>query len=188
MKTCTKCDTEKSYTEFFRRGDGYQSRCKACEKLLRAPKTAEDREKLLARKRANHHENRDKRNSDRKSRYESNKEQEIARVLSWARDNRDKRQATLQKYNAIKNRVFVEDVKVSVLMERDGDACYLCLKPLEFEKPRAVHIEHRTPLSRGGEHSYANTALSCASCNLKKHDMTEEEYRATMTPPQIPAT
>jgi 5-methylcytosine-specific restriction endonuclease McrA len=52
--------------------------------------------------------------------------------------------------------------------------CYLCLKPIEFGKD---HLEHKTPLSRGGTNQRDNLDIACQSCNCRKHCKTEEEYR-----------
>jgi hypothetical protein len=52
--------------------------------------------------------------------------------------------------------------------------CYLCLQPIEFRKD---HLEHKTPLSRGGDNSYINLGIACAKCNMKKHNKTETEYK-----------
>lgn len=41
----------------------------------------------------------------------------------------------------------------------------------------AEHIDHITPLSRGGGCEHDNLALSCQKCNLKKHDRTPDEAR-----------
>lgn len=79
-------------------------------------------------------------------------------------------------HNMRKRDSFVEHVSKQVLRDRDGDDCYLCQEPLQFDVPRKVHLEHKTPLVRGGEHSYANCALSCQRCNNRKKDKTVEEY------------
>lgn len=52
--------------------------------------------------------------------------------------------------------------------------CYLCEKPVEFKKD---HLEHKTPLSRGGTNLYENLGVSCQKCNCKKHTKTEQEFR-----------
>lgn len=52
--------------------------------------------------------------------------------------------------------------------------CYLCLKPIEMQKE---HLEHKTPLCRGGTNNYENLGVSCAKCNLKKGRLTEHEFR-----------
>ena len=53
--------------------------------------------------------------------------------------------------------------------------CYLCLKPVAFRKD---HLEHKTPLSRGGTNVFDNLEIACATCNFKKHNRTEKEYLA----------
>jgi len=60
-----------------------------------------------------------------------------------------------------------------LLREAQGDACRYCRTPLV---KGATHLDHRTPLARGGAHEPANVCLACASCNLKKHAMTEAEF------------
>lgn len=69
------------------------------------------------------------------------------------------------------------------LLERDGNTCYYCAVVLDFNSfhksnfiHNQAHLEHLTPLSRGGEHTFSNTVLSCARCNLRKGKKTEEEY------------
>lgn len=54
--------------------------------------------------------------------------------------------------------------------------CYLCLKKIQFGKD---HLEHKTPLSRGGKNKKKNLSVSCQSCNLRKGRKTEGEYRAS---------
>ncbi len=50
----------------------------------------------------------------------------------------------------------------------------LCGKPLWD----GFHIDHKTPLSRGGSNWPANLQLLCAPCNQSKHAKTDEEWRA----------
>jgi hypothetical protein len=51
--------------------------------------------------------------------------------------------------------------------------CYLCLKAIPFSKD---HLEHKTPLSRGGTNEYNNLGVACQYCNCKKHNKTLEEF------------
>lgn len=39
-----------------------------------------------------------------------------------------------------------------------------------------THLEHKRPLSRGGDNRRANLALSCGPCNLRKGRKTHAEY------------
>lgn len=52
--------------------------------------------------------------------------------------------------------------------------CYLCLNPVPFGKD---HLEHKTPLSRGGTNARDNLDIACQKCNCCKHNKTETEYR-----------
>lgn len=52
--------------------------------------------------------------------------------------------------------------------------CYYCSVILQ---PEEVHIEHKTPVARGGTNKRKNLALSCARCNLSKGRKTEAEFR-----------
>ena len=51
--------------------------------------------------------------------------------------------------------------------------CYLCLEAIEFGND---HLEHKTPLVRGGSNDYENLKVSCSECNLKKGTKTLREY------------
>jgi 5-methylcytosine-specific restriction endonuclease McrA len=44
----------------------------------------------------------------------------------------------------------------------------------------ALHADHRLPLSRGGANTIDNILPACARCNLRKHSMTESEFRARL--------
>ena len=52
--------------------------------------------------------------------------------------------------------------------------CYLCLKRIKFGDD---NLEHKTPLSRGGTNGYKNLAIAHESCNKRKYNKTELEYR-----------
>ena len=41
-------------------------------------------------------------------------------------------------------------------------------------------FDHRTPLERGGTNEIANILPACVRCNLRKHLMTEDEFRARL--------
>lgn len=43
-----------------------------------------------------------------------------------------------------------------------------------------LHADHRVPLARGGASTIDNILPACARCNLRKHKMTEEEFRARL--------
>jgi 5-methylcytosine-specific restriction endonuclease McrA len=51
--------------------------------------------------------------------------------------------------------------------------CYLCLKPIAIKED---HLEHKTPVSRGGTNEYTNLGISCCKCNSQKGRKTLEEF------------
>lgn len=53
-----------------------------------------------------------------------------------------------------------------------GDCCRYCGEPLY----RGGHLDHLTPVSRGGSHNSNNVTLACRSCNLEKGNKTFDEY------------
>jgi 5-methylcytosine-specific restriction endonuclease McrA len=50
--------------------------------------------------------------------------------------------------------------------ERDEGVCGICGTAADLSD---WHLDHVVPLSKGGEHSYANTQVSHPVCNLRKH-------------------
>lgn len=60
-----------------------------------------------------------------------------------------------------------------LVFERDGWRCQICgaSTPERWrgtKHRRAPELDHRVPLSVGGEHSYDNTQTACRECNAKK--------------------
>lgn len=65
----------------------------------------------------------------------------------------------------------VETVYTDALRERDQDRCGICggIVPLTvWPDPYSATIDHIVPVSKGGEHSYANTQLAHFRCNTEK--------------------
>jgi 5-methylcytosine-specific restriction endonuclease McrA len=85
-------------------------------------------------------------------------------------------------YQARKLGAFVEAVDKTVVWERDGGRCYLagprCLGVVPLHPLSGWHLEHVIPLSRGGQHSYANAGVACPPCNLAKGAKTPDEFLA----------
>ena len=84
----------------------------------------------------------------------------------WDRRNPDKVRANRKKQRARRDGATrVEVVDRTVVWDRDQGICHLCSQPAD---PADWHMDHRVPLARGGEHSYANVAVSHPFCNLSK--------------------
>lgn len=55
--------------------------------------------------------------------------------------------------------------------------CYLCYVSIKFGEDS---LDHKTPLSRGGDNKYENLGVAHFRCNCRKHNKTEKEYRKEM--------
>lgn len=91
----------------------------------------------------------------------------------------------VKKANTIKHRVrrrAPEGTKIEVitpenlmaLYEKQGHKCAYC--GLELNA-LITAVDHKTPISKGGEHTLDNIQLLCHNCNISKFTMTDEEYR-----------
>lgn len=65
-----------------------------------------------------------------------------------------------------RNAPVVERIRRAVVWERDQGICHICRRKCD---PANWHLDHIVPLSRGGEHSYRNVAVSHPRCNERRH-------------------
>jgi 5-methylcytosine-specific restriction endonuclease McrA len=65
-----------------------------------------------------------------------------------------------------------------------GGVCGVCHLPIEPEQ--LWHLDHIVPLSKGGEHSYANIQLAHAACNILKGATLPTDTGAPPSPPRVP--
>jgi 5-methylcytosine-specific restriction endonuclease McrA len=110
--------------------------------------------------------------------YQSNREKRLTQAAKYQQEHPDaviavqnKRRA--QKLNSEGSYTLSE---LTALFEQQEGFCFYCSDLLYASFDNQIHVEHKTPLSRGGSNSIDNIALSCAECNLKKHTMTAEEF------------
>lgn len=195
-KTCTKCEETKPLTEYGTKGkkaDGtprIRSECNPC----RRNEWAENSEVINAKRRRSYAEDPTAVIASNRKYYQTNRDTRIQKVKEWQTANPDKvltykkkyRDSTpdLQSANRHRRRsrlvgAFDEDVKLSVLRERDGDSCFVCSETIDFSlkdrNPMMPSLEHVIPLSKGGRHSYGNTAISHLRCNLSKGTKSLDE-------------
>ncbi len=95
------------------------------------------------------------RHADRRLRYSS----------EWKRQNPDKVRDYSAARRATKVAAVIEPVDRQVVWERDGGICHICHQDAD---PTDWHLDHVIPLVKGGQHSYANVAVSHPFCNLSK--------------------
>lgn len=56
------------------------------------------------------------------------------------------------------------------LKVKQDHKCYHCGCELDYITPKAVHLDHLIPISKGGQHVLANVVWSCQFCNLTKNN------------------
>ena len=78
--------------------------------------------------------------------------------------------------NANSPRVPIPRLLRGEIIERDRATCYLCgLKCM----PHEIHIDHVTPVAKGGDNHPTNLRVTCRTCNLRKSDSMPDD------PPRI---
>lgn len=94
-----------------------------------------------------------------------NRAKNSARARRWATNNLSKVNEHSRIKRARIRSVYVERIVFEDVVERDRWLCGICGKRV---KPEDATLDHIKPLSKGGEHSYANVQLAHFTCNCKK--------------------
>lgn len=98
--------------------------------------------------------------------YHENADVIKEKVRSWKRDNPDR--VNLHNTNRRAIKLSAEgsytDNDVELLRAKQGNRCAICSTKLS----KTYHVDHVTPLSRGGSNWPANLQITCPKCNLQK--------------------
>jgi len=84
--------------------------------------------------------------------------------------------------DAMKRRVKMGNFERSDLMamyEDQEHRCAYCGITLFWSIPNDIHVDHIKPVTKGGTNDIDNLALTCADCNLSKHDLELHDWIAT---------
>lgn len=151
-------------------------------------------ERAKANSKRAYYANRAERLAAERERYRSDPQvraRKIAHAKQWAQDNAERTRALKRESEARhpetkrnskmarrarERKAMVERVDVLQVLESFGHRCFYCLKKLG----KNFHIDHKTPLSKGGLHCYANVVPSCPKCNVRKSAKTAESYLAAL--------
>lgn len=133
-----------------------------------------DNASYTAKRRAWEARNRDRLVARKRERRAANIEAEREYQRQWSKANPDtaraKNAARRAKIEQAPGHHTSSDVK-RILM-RQGKRCAYCKSSLQTD----YHVDHITPLSKGGGNNPANLQCLCPSCNLHKSDKPSEEY------------
>lgn len=112
---------------------------------------------------------------------EANPGADSAASRRWQEANPESVRRNAARYRARKLDALIHDVPEIMVWEFNPagpGCCNYCACELSFKDRRAWHIDHVIPLARGGMHEIGNLVIACASCNLRKHDRTPDEWAA----------
>lgn len=82
-----------------------------------------------------------------------------------------------KRQSLLKARSNISTNEIEQLLLKANNECLYCNIPV-FKRVN-LHLDHKVPLSRGGNHSIENIAISCDKCNLKKGTKTDAEFLST---------
>ena len=153
---------------------------------------AKSKEELKAINAANYQKNREVRLAYAKEYYEANKDALRPARKKWQQENLDRHRGYNQKFyqkdpaqtlvrvRARKIKMMgngVEPYTLDQVLEEYGSVCYLCEVSIDLTLPRKIgvagwenvlHLDHVTPISKGGPDCLENVAPTHAICNLTK--------------------
>jgi 5-methylcytosine-specific restriction endonuclease McrA len=68
------------------------------------------------------------------------------------------------------------DVNAALKKINDNKTCYLTGRAINIEEARSYHLDHKTPVAKGGKNTLKNMGLSCRDANQAKGDMMLEDF------------
>lgn len=159
-KKCSKCGELLPFSCFSHRDDGklkLTSSCKAClsKKSIDYFKKASE-------------EIRNRRRERQRKIYAENpdiKRKSNERAIRWEKENPERVRINHANRRAWKKLAAGKFTKKQFddLFQKQRGRCAYCTKKLE-----KYHLDHITPLSRGGSGGFYNLQLLCPTCNLQK--------------------
>ncbi len=166
-KQCIMCSEDKSLAEFYayryttkqgKRSTRYESRCRPCAK---------------ARRRAQHADNRDVEIKVSRKWREANPEAMIAQRRAYQASTHGKRvKAKAQRARVARIRSGTPGPEKKEIM-----AVYAEAQELEAIFGVKLHVDHITPLSKGGKHELRNLQIMTARDNLLKGGALQPSQR-----------
>lgn len=181
MKKCSSCHIDKPLDQFGKNSqakDGLDYYCKSCKRdrylakrdasLERAKENyLANRASILEYKRIRYAMNPDAKRAYDKEYYLNNRDALRAQQREWAAENPNSGRERAQKRRALIASVTV-DMPTNywqILLELFGP---FCMNPDCDGSDSVLTHDHIIPLSKGGEHSLANSQILCKTCNCRK--------------------
>jgi len=177
-RTCTACGQRLSLESFGvdrSASGGRRSHCKPCRSVRMKAWYAANQERQMLRARDRFARDIDSIRASDLRRYERNRAERIELAKASAHRRRIR----------LANTVSEPGITVAALRGIHGGRCPYCGVTMTYEPtrhgvfvPAKATIEHLVPLSRGGDHTFANTMLCCWQCNVRRNATPLEEWIA----------
>jgi len=172
MKICNKCDKTKFYEEYHKckaNKDGYNNKCKECLRIMvnGYAKRHVEEDPLYHHKRYKQQVKKDpvEYRASRLRRTNRWMKNNRERYLQLNRNNQKNRRAKMLGFNPVPLN------EINKLIEDSNNICFWCDKDIDV-----MHLDHIYPLSKNGDHSISNLCVSCADCNMRKHNKDPEVF------------
>lgn len=167
-RECQQCTEWKVLTDYHLDPSsplGRKAVCRTCRSAVERARHHQSRDANVARSRAYRAAHLDERRAKEAEAYERNREARIAAATERVHLRRARLATTPND----------RGVTLTTLRKRDGDQCHYCQTTMVFasfkkgERPdNMATLEHKTPVSKGGSHSWNNCVLACWRCNITK--------------------
>ena len=107
--------------------------------------------------------------------YRINKEKILGNTRRWEKENRKQYLLIKTKANhkrrasKLNTKSKLNSEEINQLIINSNNICFWCDSYTE-----KIHLDHITPLSKGGEDKITNLVISCPSCNVRKNNKNPE--------------
>jgi len=145
---------------------------------------ARNRDRVIEKVKAYAFENKDRVKAAKAKRYDQTREARQAKIKEWQTKNPEKHRESVRA--ATLNRVArkakapgkytVKDIRR--LYDEQNGKCPAC----DVSLLDGYHVDHVVPLSKGGDNWPTNLQLLCPPCNLRKSDMSMDDFMARNFP------
>lgn len=178
FKFCKRCNADSE-----RYADG---RCKTCTLARHAEWAANNRDTRNASSRRWNAKNKDKKLQAAAEYRVKHRDHINARrkELRAANPNAERLKAAKRRAYKKRNGGVLSKNILEILLDKQQGRCACCGVLLNG----VFHLDHKVPLSRGGQNSDDNVQLLLPVCNLRKYTLTQEEFEAKIKPLAFPPT
>lgn len=135
---------------------------------------SKNKPKYLEQNKINYSKHRDKRRASQSKYYYDNLNYYKERNKKYRNDNKE---ATLLRNRKRQKKIIAANITqkdINNLLLKFENKCFYCF--CDIKRGNNLHLDHKIPLCRGGEHNINNIVPSCKTCNLRKGRKNPEEF------------